>query len=170
MIGLNVRVLGFDTWQHALLDGQQWMRRPFYEDDKLVSKLDVVFINHEKKVFATRGASLMGSPWPALSPGYKAWKDEHFPGMPIMQRKQRLIRGLTETSRRDHIAKRNSRATVAEFGATTPYLKYHQQEDRGPHKLPRRPVIGVTSAGQADYSKVMHDSFENFMRSRVDGG
>ena len=169
MIGLKVNVLGFTSWQHALLEGQQWMRRPFYEDDKLVDKLDKVFIGHEKKVFATKG-SVLGAPWPALSPAYAAWKQEHFPGMPIMQRKRRLIRGLTEPTRRDHIAKRNSKATRGEFGTTAPYMKYHQQErtSRGP--LPRRPLIGVTKQLEGDYSEVLQDSFYDFMKSRVNNG
>jgi len=169
MLKLNVRVEGFSSLQHALLSGGEWMRRPFYADKGLVGKLDKIFVKHSEKVWETQGG-VLGKPWPPLSEGYRHWKEQHYPGRSLMHRKLRLIRSFIQPNGRDHVAKRNSRATAAEFGTHVPYMKYHQQVTPGRGLLPMRALIGLPQPFQNDYSKAMQDSFYDFMKPKVNDG
>ena len=45
--------------------------------------------------FDTGGATTAGGPWAALSPRYRAWKDAHFPGRPVLSASEALRHSLT---------------------------------------------------------------------------
>ncbi len=53
------------------------------------------FYAMEKRAFATEGRS-QGQGWTALDPRYKAWKDQHYPGKPILQLTGDLKKSMTQ--------------------------------------------------------------------------
>jgi phage gpG-like protein len=82
--------------------------------------------------------------WPQLSPKYQAWKDEHFPFMPIMQRTQRLYRSLIGST--DDTIFQAEKLSLT-LGTKVPYAVYHQ---RGGKRLPKRKVIDMSEKGKRD--------------------
>src|SRR4051794_23366598 len=48
-------------------------------------------------VFASRG-SVIGHPWPALSPSYATWKAEQYPGRPPLVREGTLVNSFSFSS------------------------------------------------------------------------
>jgi phage gpG-like protein len=73
--------------------------------------------------FASEGAAGEHGEWAELSPDYGAWKEKHFPGMPILQRGGGLLDSFTEGGA-DHVDRRTE--TVLEWGSAVPYSVYHQ--------------------------------------------
>jgi len=56
------------------------------------------FYGAEKKLFISQGGSGMHGRWPDLSENYKAWKQKHYPGRPIMVLGAHLMASLIGTS------------------------------------------------------------------------
>mgnify|MGYP001558528499 CR=1 FL=1 len=76
-----------------------------------------------------------GSEWVKLSPKYKAWKDWHYPGRPILVRTGDLKQSLVEFGG-NHIFR--AERTSMTFGSRIPYAGYHQS---GTRTMPSRPPI-----------------------------
>lgn len=95
------------------------------------------FLKVEERQFESAGAQGTGGAWQPLSPAYAAWKARNYPGMPIMQRSQRLFRSLSERNA-DHIEE--SRPDELVLGTRVPYAGYHQV---GAGALPQRRVIAL---------------------------
>lgn len=103
------------------------------------------FYAEEKAQFASEGAE-GGEKWAPLSPAYSEWKEAHFPGQPILQRTGDLERSLT--SRNDPNGVRVEARKQLTLGSRVPYGIYHQST--APRtRLPRRPMINLTSAFKA---------------------
>ena len=168
MIELSVKLLGYDSWQHAMLDASQWNRRPFYTDKGLQAKMHKIFLRQTDKVWETQG-SVLGKRWPALSDTYAAWKRKHYPGRALMHRSLRLIRSFIEPNRRDAISEVDSRKTMATFGTRVPYSAYHQQP--GPRsRLPERALFKFTPKFAREYDEAFRDSLHDFLKPRFNGG
>ncbi|MDI6781586.1 MAG: hypothetical protein QME49_05755 [bacterium] len=74
--------------------------------------------------------------WEALSPAYKAWKDIHYPGMPILQRTQKLIHAATKKGAEGNIDEK-TRTSFA-WGVDTsaiPYAASVQSGRRAPSRI-----------------------------------
>lgn len=75
--------------------------------------------------------------WAPLSPKYKAWKDAHYPGAPIMVRSGNLKKALTDSAAAHAYRASNAQSMV--FGTEDlPYATYHQE---GTDHMPARPPI-----------------------------
>jgi phage gpG-like protein len=94
----------------------------------------------EKRQFETQGAE-GGDAWPELSAQYGAWKAEHFPGKPILERSGDLVRSLTSPN--DPMGVRIEERKSLTLGSRVPYAIYHQSIAPR-HRLPRRPEIMLT--------------------------
>jgi phage gpG-like protein len=94
----------------------------------------------EKRQFQTEGAE-GGDPWQELSPAYGAWKEEQFPGKPILERTGELMASLTEPNHPQGV-RIEERKTLT-LGTRVPYAIYHQSIQPR-RRLPRRPEIMVT--------------------------
>jgi len=70
-----------------------------------------------------------GAPWKRLSPSYAAWKQQHFPGQPILRRTGLMLDSAHLITRGDTFLVRSM-----------PYGKYHQF---GTNKMDARPWMGV---------------------------
>jgi len=81
---------GFEDWSRLVSD---WT--PAWDN------IATLFRKHEDKHFETEGVST-GARFPELrnrpdgKPGYRAWKQRHYPGLPILQREKVLFRALVE--------------------------------------------------------------------------
>jgi len=104
---------------------------PVIEDD---------FYAQEKDQFKSEGAE-GGAGWKELSPAYAEWKEAHFPGKPILQRKGDLYNSLTSGSDPNAV-KIEARKTLT-LGSRVSYAIYHQ---RGTSKMPARPEIQLPEA------------------------
>ena len=71
--------------------------------------------------------------WPALSPGYAAWKERHYPGRPILVREGDLLRSLT--SDMDVVEIHPTRMAA---GSTSDYGARHQRGEGVPKRAPIR--------------------------------
>lgn len=72
--------------------------------------------------------------WAPLDAEYGSWKSVHFPGAPPMVRTGRLFRSLTSLRGAGNVIT----PTVAEFGTTVQYAKFHQN---GTRHMPKRAVV-----------------------------
>lgn len=79
------------------------------------------------------------SRWPALSPGYAAWKQKHYPGKPMMRRSDRLYDSLVGVTS-DSVWKVTKQSI--QFGTRVPYWREHQYGDPTRH-LPARPTVAM---------------------------
>lgn len=106
----------------------------------------------ESEQFDTVGAR-SGRPWAPLSPRYEAWKQRHFPGMPILQLTG-MMRGqfgmgvgmLTEIS--------PMKLSMTPSGV--PYAGIHQQGSPVTN-LPMRKVVDLTEADKTGWMKMIHN-------------
>jgi phage gpG-like protein len=96
----------------------------------------------EQRQFQTAGAA-GGKAWPELSPEYSTWKEEHFPGTPILERTGELMRSLTDPNHPQTV-RIEERKTLT-LGTQVPYAIYHQSTEPRT-RLPRRPEIMLTEA------------------------
>ena len=95
--------------------------------------------------------------WKPLTPRYAAWKRKHYPAMPLMRRRDRLIRSLTigrGASERDAI--KQIKKTWARFGTSVPYADYHQNPAPG-GRLPKREVVQPTDRDYTRWSQTIHE-------------
>jgi hypothetical protein len=96
------------------------------------------FYGVEKQLFMTQGGSGANGRWPELSSQYRAWKQKHYPGRPVMVLDAHLMASLIGTSG-------NSTRSVIKVGNTWQikmgskakskdgfdYPLYHQMGGRG---------------------------------------
>lgn len=92
----------------------------------------------EAQAFSSGGSS-SGGGWAARKPPTGGW--------PILQRTGRLRGSLTGPSVRQIGPKR------MELGTNVPYARYHQT---GTSRMVARPVIRLTSANKAEWTKIIH--------------
>lgn len=94
---------------------------------------------HVTAHYETQGAST-GSRWQMLSPRYDAWKQKHWPGLPIG-----VLTGATRESLTfpdDVNAVWKATPTALEVGTSVPHASFLQT---GTKKMPARPPLRVTS-------------------------
>jgi phage gpG-like protein len=92
----------------------------------------------EERAFAAGGGTTAHGRWAALEPGYKRWKDRHYPGRPILTLTGDMRRSLTRRGAMGHFE--DIGRMRLEVGTTIPYARFHQE--RGHRKW--RPMIDPT--------------------------
>lgn len=98
--------------------------------------MNVIGIGYRKEVlgiFNKQQPRGEGQRWPQLSDKYKAWKEKHFPGAPILVRTGALRASMTELGVSGNISIIDKVSGI--FGTTIPYGIYHNE---GGQKVPRR--------------------------------
>jgi phage gpG-like protein len=89
--------------------------------------------------FEAEGKGPDSGKWAPLSEDYAKWKEQHFPGMPILQRTGLLMAGLISSDA--PTANRDISGDTLAFGTKgVPYASYHQT---GTPKMPERPPIDL---------------------------
>jgi phage gpG-like protein len=122
--------------------------RPFWTDAFLPR-----WTAWEKQAFSTQGAST-GTPWPALSDRYAAWKRGHIGGEGLLVRRGSLSSSLIYPSGAGGLGIWRPQATSLEVGTRVPYAVFHQL---GQQK--RRPVIRFTT----EFSRLVAKDLQAFV-------
>jgi hypothetical protein len=103
----------------------------------------------EGEQFDSQGAR-GGNPWAPLSTSYEAWKQKHFPGMPILQ--------LTGMMWGEFGVGVGMQTTIEPMKLTmTPSMQraiYHQQ---GTRTMPQRKVVDLTEEDKMGWMKMIHN-------------
>jgi phage gpG-like protein len=146
-VSLSFRVFGEDQIdrelagiEHAAAD-----MRPAFEE------LRRRFLTIERRQFATQGGYSGG--WAPLSPRYRAWKAQHYPGKTILRRTDALWRSLTEGP-----AVAVLEPSYMVLGSDVAYGRFHQQ---GGGRLPRRRPVEIADAERREWVKVI----QSFIRT-----
>jgi len=105
--------------------------------------------NIMREQFAAQGAGKTGQ-WAQLSPRYRAWKEKHFPGRPILQREQRLVASLTQSTSNTILVQGRDELI---FGTRRRGAKFHQT---GTRRMPRRAVFDLSEQQAARLTRVVH--------------
>ncbi len=103
----------------------------------------------EAKQFKSEG-SYGGSGWQALSPRYAAWKEQNYPGRPIMVLSGLLMDSLTGEN---SYFVQEIRPLQLTMGTQVPWAIYHQQ---GTSRMPQRKLVNLTEADRARMMKTIH--------------
>lgn len=105
--------------------------------------------------FLTEGGNVGG--WPKLTPDYEAWKQEHYPGMPILVRTGKL-RGALLAASAVHV---EPHRLIYEPDAP-PYAIFHQ---RGTTRMKQRKIIHLTSQDRRRIDRAFQDWLTYIRRS-----
>lgn len=101
-----------------------------------------IFWNAEKKKFEA-------ADWEPLSPIYAAWKEEHYPGKPILQRTGALMASLTGHNEGAII---EIHPLWMQVGSALGYGRYHQ---KGTSRMPQRKVIDLVEENKRSIMKAI---------------
>lgn len=104
---------------------------------------------HIPRQFQTQGTP---NRWAPLSPKYALWKSIHFPGMPLLQRTQRMKRGFRWEAKPRSLRIIN-RVTAGQ-SVRIPRWRFHQD---GTSKMPARQMLQIS---QRDNDKLLELSTE----------
>lgn len=122
-------------------------------------RLAPVFEAEMAKQFGSEGSGQTGT-WAQLSPGYEAWKSQHYPGNPILEATGRMREGLTESS--SPFATRVVAGNNFEFGTLgVEYASFHQV---GTALMPARPVFDFSSDFERDLAAAALDAAREAVR------
>jgi phage gpG-like protein len=123
----------------ALLEATKDLR-PFWRDVFAPKYFAIV-----QDLFKTGGASrgtggrFKGGNWAWLSPKYRIWKAEHYPGQPILVREGTLRESLRWSGNGlGYGGIFEAYPAFAKVGTAVPYAKYH---DTGTKHMPARPFL-----------------------------
>jgi hypothetical protein len=95
--------------------------------------------------YDTQGAHGLGTRWAALSPQYAKWKEQHFPGKPILEATGAMRRSTTSPQ----AVTVTSRQLVYE--PDDPKAVYHQ---RGNGHLPQRRIVALSGSDRRKWDRV----------------
>ena len=153
MIELDFDVKGIDGLNANFDAAEKWIKRPF--ERGLSLKIRAIFNDEVDKQFKSKGAHFK-TKWRPLSKDYKAWKDQEYPGRPLMVLTGKLKQSLMRANSRHAIF--NVRRDRIILGTRVPYAKEHQL---GTDK-PRRPLVLIVGNGsmQKRWSAAMLAAFK----------
>lgn len=99
-------------------------------------RLTPLLEEHIRSQFDAQGEGTTG-PWAPLSAQYAAWKEQNYPGMPILKRTGAMYEGLTESG--SPFAFRVASGNDYNFGTRgVEYASYHQT---GTDRMEARPPV-----------------------------
>lgn len=103
--------------------------------------IGIGYLKEVEQIFAKQQPRGVGDRWPPLSFKYRAWKETHFPGKPILVRTGLLRKSMTIKGALGNIFTISK--VGARFGTNVPYGIYHDEggifpQRQGRGRLPRR--------------------------------
>lgn len=110
--------------------------RQHVEDSQPIMASVMVALEDMAETGFSRSARPGSSRWPALSPGYAAWKRRHYGSLPILTREGTLRASLNRTAGPGAV--REVESGFLRYGTAVPYAAYHQN---GTATMPPRPVL-----------------------------
>jgi len=148
-VRLNISLAGDVQIDRELLR----MRNAVVDARPAFEKIALMISQFTVKHFASEGGGGAGGRWSSghwapLSPPYRAWKAEHFPGQPILVRTGALRRDLTNSP----MGVQTITSDTMTVGTDIPYAAFHQQ---GTPRMPRRRVLDLDTATRTEMVKVL---------------
>lgn len=142
-IVVSLEVIGGDKVLQGLAAFQEVVKdlRPFWREEfapRYFRRVQDKF-NTSGRSRSASGRFAAGGAWAPLSPRYKAWKEQHYPGQPILVREGPLRESVTWAGNHlgpDGVFEAYPRYVV--FGTRVKYAKYHQH---GTDLMPARPFM-----------------------------
>lgn len=142
------------------IDGEGVFDRAFTRIDSLddfrpvwPSVIDEFYVI-EQEQFDTEGAAGGSGRWRPLSEKYRAWKEVHYPGAPILQSEGDLVASLTDPEAPDAIVIPARDELV--LGSKVPYARIHQRKGR--------PPISFSEAQKRRIQKAIQQGLVQFVR------
>lgn len=143
---------GFEAWAHAAEDMEPVMQR--IGDD---------VVDDVGQMFGTQGAAA-GAPWKPLSTKYEKWKEQHYPGRPILVRTGAMRREMLDKLSALHTSKDRMLyeplSGIAMFhqrgGRSTTTFTVgggNVTEETTSGRLPRRPMVAFTEARKRQWDR-----------------
>ena len=127
--------------------------------DKVFPKLVPVFEAEAREQFDAEGHGPRAGRFEPLSEMYRQWKEDRYPGKPILQRTGAMFEGLTESS--SPFATRRYDSSSFDFGTSgLDYASYHQT---GTSRMPARPPFDFTDQLQTDLVRAGRDGIEELL-------
>lgn len=120
---------GLEHWANGVVD----MTEPFTAIERLFRK-------HERRLFDTEGAYGPSGAWAELSESYAEWKEDQFPGQPILVLHGRLRAALVEGTGEGAIT--NIGGEFMEVGVDGDVVEYAAAHQEG-IGVPRRPPVDL---------------------------
>ena len=121
----------FSRWARGLIRRlTSW--KPFFE------RFAPRFIDLLRRRMDSEGAADGQAKWPELSEQYAAWKQQHFPGKPMLQRTGDLYEAVTKPE--VEITDETLTITI-----DSPYAIYHHSAEPRTSNLPRRVIASFTA-------------------------
>lgn len=96
--------------------------------------------------FASQGARGGGERWTELRPSYRAWKNVHYPGRPMLVR----LGGMKGAMLNPQSMRATGRGLIYE--PRSGYAAYHQ---RGEGQLPQRRMVQLTAGDRRGWERVI---------------
>jgi phage gpG-like protein len=124
-------------------------------------EMEATFRAIELQAFTSEGTSGESGAWAPLSPGYRAWKERHFPGKTILRRTDRLMGSLVRRGADSFIESSPKRLAI---GTTTPYAAFHQVPGLGARF---RPPISLTDRDAAKFQAILHRFFSRTIQQSL---
>lgn len=112
----------------------------------------------ESDQFETEGAA-GGQRWTPLSPLYSEYKEQVYPGQPILQAEGDLRASLTDPEAAGAILQPREDELI--IGTSVPYARAHQ---RGTIRMPARPPINFSEAQKRRIQKAIQAGLVRFVR------
>lgn len=108
----------------------------------------------EQGQFDSEGAAGASGKWRPLSESYRAWKEVHYPGEPILQREHDLVDSLTDPEAAGAILQPREDELI--LGTSVPYARVHQRTGR--------PPISFSEAQKRRIQKAIQAGLVRFVR------
>jgi len=125
-------------------------------------RLSTVFEVEVAAQFSAEGRGPIAGAWAALSPSYADWKEQHFPGLPILQRTTALHEALTNSN-----SPGAHRAwTASDFNFGTQGVEYASFHQSGTSQMKARPVFDFGG----DFERAMTAAAMEGIRAAVKKG
>jgi hypothetical protein len=122
-------------------------------------KLVPVFEEEMRDQFAAEGRGPRSGAWAPLSEQYAEWKDQHYPGQPILRREGTLHEALTSSG--SPFARRAIAGDEFDFG--TIGVEYASYMQVGTERMPARPPVDLG----ADFERLLVQAGEEAAREAI---
>lgn len=138
---LSFEIVGGDQVKKGLAAFLETLQdlRPFWRDVFAPKYFGIV-----QDLFATggrargAGGKFSGGAWAQLSPKYRVWKQQHYPGQPILVREGDLRESVRWSGQIGAGGIFQAERAFVVAGTAIPYGQYHQ---KGTSKMPARPFL-----------------------------
>lgn len=143
MIDFGINTMGLRTLEDLIL---RLKRRAaaLFSDSTTREQITKLYVTELWDNFKTQGRSVGG--WAKLSPGYAAWKRQHYPGRPILVLTGRMRKAAT--TKEDAYFRKDHTSTEITLGLKMQKGAWHQ---KGTKRMPARPLFEMNKdfAGRA---------------------